>query len=71
MNKVDEINQLLAASTHHRDQLDSMASEFAKLHGEALGSCEADELMSCIYDGVPYEDAMRRVLRIKKHRRKA
>lgn len=70
MNKVDQINRLLLQATHHRDQLTMIAKEFVDLHGEAHGSCEADELMHCIFDGQPYQYTLERVNLIRAERQK-
>jgi len=71
MNRVKEINQWEARAAHLRDQLHQLAKEFVRLHDERLGSCEADELQSVILDGEDYETALKRIIRIKKHRRQA
>lgn len=70
MTNIDQRYRLLAQATHHRDQLISIAKEFVDLHGEAHGSCEADELMSCILDGEPYEHILERVNRIRAKKQK-
>jgi len=69
MKRLDQVNQWVQRATHLRDQLHTLAREFAQLHNEPLGSDEADELMHVILDGEDYEVAMERVLDIKKFKR--
>lgn len=68
MDKVRKINRMIGSASHHREQLHAIAREFVRMHDEEPGSCEADELMHVILDGEDYTTAMKRVLRIKKHR---
>ncbi|TWT65648.1 hypothetical protein [Crateriforma conspicua] len=64
-NKVDRINNRLAAGAYHREQLEAIAAEMIELHGEMPTSCAADELEHVIRDGASYEDAMRRIINWK------
>lgn len=57
-NKIDRINQLIAASAHHREQLEAMAVEFATLHNARPGSSDEDDLVAVILDGEDYRYAL-------------
>lgn len=61
MSKVERINHLLNTARHYREQLGAMAAEFADLHLSKPGSCDGEDLMSCIYDGNDYAETMLRI----------
>lgn len=69
-NKVDRINQLIAASAHHREQLEAMASEFGLLHNAPPGSCDWDDLYGVIRDGNDYRYTLLSIRRRHAKKRK-
>lgn len=66
MSMVKKVDEMMATAAHHREQLHALAKDFAALHSEPAGSCQADELMHVILDGQPYDDAMARVMQLHK-----
>jgi hypothetical protein len=65
---IQEVRRMTGAADHHRDQLVSLARDFVVKHGAEFNTCEADELFSVIMDGVDYDEAKRRIERIKEGR---
>ena len=65
MNKPKRIEHLVNVARHYRDQMNAMSVEFVKLHDVEPGSCDADDLISVIYDGFKYDEAMRRIINRK------
>ena len=59
------LHEIEIAAIHHRDQLQKLASEFAKLHGVHPASMDGRDYQSVIIDGVSYQDVHRDVMNRK------
>ena len=66
--EIERINRIIAASKHHREQLEARADEFVRIHGYEWGSCEADDLARVVWDGEDYAESMQRIMRRKLQR---
>ena len=66
--EIERINRIIAASKHHREQLEARAEEFVRIHGYEWGSCEADDLARVVWDGEDYAESMQRIMRRKLQR---
>ena len=64
-SKVDRRFRVMGKAAHHREQLSALMLEFVDLHNEPMNSDEADELCTVIRDGIPYDEAMMRVMLCK------
>lgn len=53
-----KMQRILIAAAHHRDQLDACYEDALHLHGFEKDSFGGDMLLSVIYDGDDYQDAM-------------
>ena len=66
MDMIEELNRKLASITHKREQLEADEVWLWEFHGVIKGSCEADELSQIVWSGMQYNEAIRRVMHIKK-----
>ena len=64
---MDDISGMLDFIHSVRETLELSGAAFAKAHGYEVDSPEGKELMK-VADGVSYEDAMRRVMEIKREK---
>lgn len=64
-DQIERINRIVGSAKHLREQLDARADEIVRAHGYQWGSCEADDLAAVVWDGEPYDDAIKRIMRRK------
>lgn len=68
-SKIERINEILNRSAWHREQLDALADELVMLHGYGQERSRAtDELDDVVWLGVPYQEAMSRIMESRKRR---
>jgi len=63
---IERVNEIIAGAARDREQLEARAAEIVKLHGYRRGTCEADTLESVVWDGLPYQEALQFVMKLKR-----
>jgi hypothetical protein len=63
-----DVNRLLAGAARDLEQLEARAEEFVRIHGYQPGTCEAETLEECIFSRRPYDEAIMKVIQIRRER---
>lgn len=67
---IERVNRIVAGAARDREQLEARAVEIVRLHGYSHGTDEADTLEEVVWNGVPYEEAIESVMKLRRNRQR-